>query len=635
VKTWFASNRSCSDRFEAGDTLAEVLLAMVIISITAVAILSSFATALGASAEETSLAQTNAYLKSYAEVVTAEIQENSPPLFTSCAVPSTYTKQLTGLPTNSIYTISMTSIQYWNPNASPSATFGASCVAGSTEPQLITLTATGPKVTAQTLSFVVSDFLYVAPPNVPPAFSVNSPFTLTEGQGAPWTYTLTTSAGSPTPALTVTSLPTGVTFTDLGNGTGTLVGTSAVAAGTYALTFTAANGVSPNATLSFNLVIASAPVFTSANTVSFAAGSKINFTISATDIDSQVPAFALDSTLTGPFKNLTFVDNGNGTGTLAGTLVSGTTGTFTLEFEADNSVGVATTQNLVITIPTAPVFTSATSVTWETASVVSFNVSATDTDTTAPTISLSSSLTGALANLHFVNNGNGSGTISGTLTGGSGAYPLIFQATNSAGQTTNQTLNVEVASLPVFTSANNASEKSGGSVNFTVSATDTDTAAPTLSLVSTLSGACKNLSFANKGNGTGTLSGTLVAGTGTCTLTFQATNSLGAVATQAFTVYIPTSPVFTSSASMSGIWDTAETYTISATDSSDVQSPSFALNTTLTGALSSFTFVDNGNGTATLRGTTTFTTGTYSLNITATNSAGVSTVQTLVITIRT
>jgi hypothetical protein len=497
------------------------------------------------------------------------------------------------------------------------------------------LTATGPKVVTESLSFVITDYTYVQPAEVAPKFSVSSPFTYTQGVGTSWTYTLTTSAGSPTPALTSSALPAGVTFVDNGNGTGTLSGSTTVAAGSYNITFTANNSVAPSASLTFNLIIASAPVFTSSNAVSFASGAKISFAVSATDTDSQPPALALDSTLSGPLKNLTFVDNGNGTATLAGTLVSGTTGTYSLEFEADNSVGVATTQTLVITIPTTPVFTSASSVTWQSGATVQFTVSAVDTDTSSPTLALTAGKTGAVANLTFVDNGNGTGSLSGKLTSGSGAYSLTLQATNSAGQTTSQTLKVEVTTLPDFLSASSASEKSGGSVAVTVSATDTDTASPTLSLTSTLSGECKNLNFVNNGNGTGTLSGTLVSGNGTCSLTFQATNSAGGSTTQSFTLYIPTAPVFTSATTASWKWFTSENFTISATDADDSAYPTFVLNTALTGALSSFTFVDNGNGTATLKGNTNSSTGTYSLKITSTNSAGVSTVQTLVITVAT
>ena len=76
-----------------------------------------------------------------------------------------------------------------------------------------------------------------------------------------------TTTGFPTSALTETgALPTGVTFVDNGDGTATLAGTPAAGTGgTYALTITAANGVTPDATQSFTLTVDQAPAITSAD----------------------------------------------------------------------------------------------------------------------------------------------------------------------------------------------------------------------------------------------------------------------------------------------------------------------------------------------------------------------------------
>ena len=87
-----------------------------------------------------------------------------------------------------------------------------------------------------------------------------------------------TTTGTPTAALSESgALPSGVTFVDNGNGTATLAGTPAAStAGTYPLTITAANGVTPNATQSFTLTVAAvqAPVITSAAARSFAIGQR-------------------------------------------------------------------------------------------------------------------------------------------------------------------------------------------------------------------------------------------------------------------------------------------------------------------------------------------------------------------------
>ena len=70
-----------------------------------------------------------------------------------------------------------------------------------------------------------------------------------------------TATGVPTPALSETgALPSGVTFTDNGDGTATITGTAASSAfGSYPLTITATNGVSPSGTQSFALVVLGVP----------------------------------------------------------------------------------------------------------------------------------------------------------------------------------------------------------------------------------------------------------------------------------------------------------------------------------------------------------------------------------------
>ena len=71
------------------------------------------------------------------------------------------------------------------------------------------------------------------------------------------------------------ALPAGVTFVDHGNGTGTLSGTPAAGtAGSYALQFTAANGVGADAVQTFTLTVSGAPAFTSASATTFTVGSR-------------------------------------------------------------------------------------------------------------------------------------------------------------------------------------------------------------------------------------------------------------------------------------------------------------------------------------------------------------------------
>jgi beta-glucosidase len=96
-----------------------------------------------------------------------------------------------------------------------------------------------------------------------PAITSSSSAVLTVGSSGSFTVATT---GYPNPAITESgALPTGVTFTDNGNGTATLAGTPASGtAGSYSITLTADNGLTP-ATQALTLtVLNSAPTSTTA-----------------------------------------------------------------------------------------------------------------------------------------------------------------------------------------------------------------------------------------------------------------------------------------------------------------------------------------------------------------------------------
>ena len=84
----------------------------------------------------------------------------------------------------------------------------------------------------------------------------------------------------------------------------------------HPLTITAANGVQPDATQSFTLTVAAAqaPAITSASSTTFTTGTSGTFTVTTTG----VPTSSLSETGALP-TGVTFVNNGDGTATLAGT----------------------------------------------------------------------------------------------------------------------------------------------------------------------------------------------------------------------------------------------------------------------------------------------------------------------------
>jgi hypothetical protein len=456
-----------------------------------------------------------------------------------------------------------------------------------------------------------------------PSNGVGSPaaqtFTLTVGQapaitsgasktftaGTAGSFTVTTS-GFPKPTLSETgTLPSGVTFVDNGDGTATLSGTAAAATGkTYAITITASNGIGSNATQSFTLTVDEAPAITSANSTSFSLGGAGTFQVTT----SGFPAPALSESGALP-NGVTFVDNGNGTGTLSGTPAAGTNGTYGITFTANNGVGSNASQSFTLTVNTAPVFTSAANTTFTVGSGGSFSVTATGTPT--PSISESGTLPSGVT---FVDNGNGTGTLSGTpaaTTGGT--YTITFTASNGVGTNATQTFTLTVDQSPAITSANSATFTVGAAGSFTVQTTGTPT--PSITETGSLP---SGVTFTDNGNGTATLSGTPASGAnGTYTITITASNTVGSNATQSFTLTVNSAPVFSSANNTTFTVGTGGSFTITATGN---PTPTLTESGNLP---SGVTFADNGNGTGTLSGTPAAGTGNvYNITINAQSTSG-------------
>ena len=173
--------------------------------------------------------------------------------------------------------------------------------------------------------------------------------------GAAFSFTVTTT-GAPTPALSETgALPAGISFTDNGNGTATISGTPASGSGgSYPIEITAGNTVG-GTSQSFTLTNSEAPSITSPATATFSTGVAGTYTVTTTGY----PAATITESGTLP-SGMTFKDNKDGTGTIAGTPVSGSQGSYPVTLSATNSSGSTATLSLAITVTAAaaPTITS-------------------------------------------------------------------------------------------------------------------------------------------------------------------------------------------------------------------------------------------------------------------------------------
>ena len=174
--------------------------------------------------------------------------------------------------------------------------------------------------------------------NQPPA--ITSANTVTFSAGASGTFTVK-ATGFPAPTFSLSgNLPSGVT---LNPATGVLSGTpGAGTGGSYPVTLTAGNNVTPNSTQSFTLVVNQSPVFTSANAVTFNIGGPNSFSVTAGGYPA--PTFSATGALpSGIALNPS-------TGMLSGTPAAGSSGNYPITLTASNGISPAATQSFSLSV---------------------------------------------------------------------------------------------------------------------------------------------------------------------------------------------------------------------------------------------------------------------------------------------
>jgi large repetitive protein len=387
---------------------------------------------------------------------------------------------------------------------------------------------------------------------------------------------------------------------------GTLAGTPAFgSAGTYPFTITATDANSSTSTQAFTLTVgASAPVFTSAASISFAEGSAGTFAITA---NGDAP---ISYSETGDLPSgVSLATNG----TLSGTPDAGTAGTYPISITATDANTNTSTQAFTLTVASSvPVFTSTGSTTFAENTAGTFSVTATG-DTP-----ISYSEVGALPTGVSL---AADGTLAGTPAFGSaGSYPFTITATDVNTNTSTQSFTLTVtATAPVFTSGASTTFAESTAGTFSVTATgDTPISYSEVGALPT------GVSLAANG----TLAGTPASGSaGTYPITITATDAHAATSTQSFTLTVgATGPAFTSGTSTTFAENTAGTFSVTATGDTPI---SFSEVGTLP---SGVTLGSNG----TLAGTPAFgSAGTYPFSITATDANSNTSAQAFSLTVTT
>ncbi len=546
----------------------------------------------------------------YGRVDIADLQ-TTPPVFTSAnattftvGTAGTFTVTATGLPAPTIsQTGTLPAGVTFNPGT---GVLSGTPAAGTGGTYAITFTATNGIVPDAVQNFTLTV-------NQAPAITSANSTTFTVGTAGTFTVTAT---GFPAPTFSETgALPAGVTL----SAAGVLSGTPAAGTGgTYPITITAANGVGANATQSFTLTVNQAPAITSANSTTFTVGTAGTFTVTTTGVPSAA-AMAISETGALP-TGVTFVNNNDGTATLAGTPAAGTGGSYAIVITANNGVAPNATQNFTLTVNEAPTITSANSTTFVVGTAGSFTVTASG----FPASSFSA--TGTLPTGVTLST---AGVLSGTPAAGTGgSYPIVITANNGIAPNATQNFTLTVNQAPAITSANGTTFTVGTAGTFTVTTTGVPSGA---TMVIGETGALPaGVTFVNNNNGTATLSGTPGAGTGgTYPITITANNGVTPNATQSFTLTVNQAPAITSANATTFTLNTPSTFTVTTTG--------FPSGATMviseTGALpAGITFTNNNDGTATIGGTPTAG-GVFPITITANNGVGTQATQSFTLSV--
>jgi len=327
-----------------------------------------------------------------------------------------------------------------------------------------------------------------------PVLAIIGPHSVAAGQPLSFGVSANDPDGT-IPALTTSTLPTNATFVDNGDGTGTFNFAPTLSqAGQFIIRFTASDGLlqaSEPVTITVTLGGNAIPVWTAVPDTAIDEGATLVLNVTATDPDGAgvSPALSLSTSL----LHYTFVDHGNGTGTLTYTPDYRDAGIDTVRFFAvdfgtppQTSVEIARIVTNDVNRP--PVFVALTNRTVESGRLLTFAVSASDsTDPLWPRrvfLSASGLPTGAT----FIDSGNNTGAFSFLPTAAQvGLYTVTFLAVDQGvpSQSATTLVQITVTTANIAPALNLAANEArvvteGQTMTIDVVATDPDGTTPTI-----------------------------------------------------------------------------------------------------------------------------------------------------------
>ncbi|SYZ71885.1 Conserved repeat protein (fragment) [Candidatus Zixiibacteriota bacterium] len=365
--------------------------------------------------------------------------------------------------------------------------------------------------------------------NQPPVLASIGAQSTTENVNLNFGVTATDPDGT-TPTLTTSALPTGATFVDNGNGTGTFDWTPGFTqAGSYSVTFRASDGIdidSEIVAITVNDAGNQSPILDSIRAMTTIEGQSLVRTVTASDPDGTTPTLG-----TGTLPaNATFADNGDGTGTFTFNPSFAQAGTYQVVFFASDGV-LADSELVTITVNESgnqpPILAQINDTTINENDSLQLLVTATDPEGGTIRLTVATSLIG----YNFVDSGNGIGIFryhANYFSAGSASIRFYATDNGSPAQTAGDTVNVTINDVnlaPAIDSLGPFGARTGRLLSFRIHASDSTDPITTHHLTMTATGLPATAIFIDSGNGSASFSFTPTsADVGTFSVTFFASD---------------------------------------------------------------------------------------------------------------
>ena len=301
-------------------------------------------------------------------------------------------------------------------------------------------------------------------------------------------------------------MPTGATFADSGNGSGVFDWTPDFTQdGVYNVTFYADDGMAPPDSEVVTITVSDAgnqtPSLNGIGPQSVTEGLNLNFLVTATDPDPQIPALSTSTLPTGA----TFADSGNGSGVFDWTPDYTQAGVYNVTFYADDGALIDSEQVEITVIESgnhAAILDSIGDKLGFEGSLLVFPITASDSDGTSPVLSTSTLPTGAT----FTDNLDGSGLFQWTPDYlQSGIYNVTFYADDGVAAADSEAIVITISESgdqpPIIDPIPDTAVYEGDTLIMVITASDPEGGFVSIAANTTM----EHVSFVDSGNGVAVL----------------------------------------------------------------------------------------------------------------------------------